>query len=167
MMVTIHWYVEANMCSGGVEGAIILLHAAFEVLAWTVLVEERNYISADGFGRLPMSDLIALLLAFSRIPNEIPLTLPCLRELSRELNWNNAAQALVGIRNALVHPTVKVRRRVMDRPEVRYEAWSMCLWLLELAILRVCGYEGSYSNRVANAKWKGQEVEPVPWMQHT
>jgi hypothetical protein len=39
-----HWYVEANMCSGGVEGSIILAQAAFELLAWTLLVEDRKVL---------------------------------------------------------------------------------------------------------------------------
>ena len=36
------------------------------------------------------------------------------------------------------------------------------MWYLELAILRICNYEGTYANRLADEHWVGQ-VEEVPW----
>ena len=36
------------------------------------------------------------------------------------------------------------------------------MWYLELAILRLCNYEGTYVNPLVDEHWVG-EVEDVPW----
>jgi len=68
----IHWYVEANKRAGGMEGSIILVQAALELLVWTVLVEALQKLSRAGFDRLPASDKLRPLLAECDIPLEIP-----------------------------------------------------------------------------------------------
>ena len=44
----IHWYVEANNCRGGVEGALVMTLTALERLAWLELVQRRRCLSAEG-----------------------------------------------------------------------------------------------------------------------
>ena len=41
------------------------------------------------------------------------------------------------------------------------DAWKLVLWLIEMAVLRLCNYNGRYSNRLVH-KWAGQ-TELVPW----
>ena len=43
-----------------------------------------------------------------------------------------------------------------------YQAYTLEKWYLELAVLALCGYTGSYNNRTSSQRWVGQ-VERVPW----
>jgi hypothetical protein len=73
--------------------------------------------------------------------------------------WNDAASALTGMRNYLVHP-VNEYDSVNFGPAI-YDANKLGLWYLELSLLKECGYSGTYRNRLT-AKSIG-EVEKVPW----
>lgn len=162
--LALHWYVESNMCAGGVEGSIILAQAAFELLAWTLLVEDRKVVSEDGFQKLPASDKMRLMISTCDIPLPIPTSLDKLTDLAKAYNWDDGPQAFTEIRNALVHSNPEKRKRVFGADvAVRYDAWSLGLWYLELVLLRLFEYEGSYSNRLRRNCWRGQEVEKVPW----
>ena len=44
-----------------------------------------------------------------------------------------------------------------------FEAWQLAQWYLELILLRLFAFNGSYSNRTKQGKYIGQ-VEPVPWV---
>ena len=45
------------------------------------------------------------------------------------------------------------------------DAWKAGLWMVEMVILRVCGYRDTYSNRLTTRNVG--TVESVPWMQMT
>ena len=62
------------------------------------------------------------------------------------------------IRNSLVHPDHSTRGKVSA---ANFESWKVGLWCLELAILRICGFHGRYSNRLRE-RMVG-ETEVVPW----
>ena len=53
-------YVEANHIAIDVEGAIILLQSALELLAYEILVEKNRVLSQQGFERLPSGESIRL-----------------------------------------------------------------------------------------------------------
>jgi hypothetical protein len=76
--------------------------------------------------------------------------------LASQRRWLDSPHALTEIRNNITHP-----ERPAQYSNAYFEAWSLGLWYLELALLRICGYNGSYSNRLV-AKLVG-EVEDVPW----
>jgi hypothetical protein len=59
----------------------------------------------------------------------------------------------------MVHPDNERRNLFTD---LYVDAWRLGMWYLELAILRLCNYEGTYANRLADEHWVG-EVEDVPW----
>ena len=51
--------------------------------------------------------------------------------------------ALTRLRNGYTH------HEVMEfDEEVKYQAWKLALWYIEIVILRLSGYTGKYSNRV-------------------
>jgi len=167
LLLANHWYVEANMSAGGVEGSIILAQAGFELLGWTHLVEEKLALSEKGYEKLDAMDKLRLLLAMCGIPVAIPASLPTLTTSAkaRGNQWKDGPQALTDVRNALVHSSPAKRKKVFDEHHALvHEAWELSLWYLELIILRICGYKGKYSNRVAGARWRGEEVEAVPWL---
>lgn len=162
--LAIHWYVESNMCAGGVEGGTILAQAAFELLAWTFLVEDRRVLSEDGFQKLPASDKLRLLLSSCAIPLPIPSSMCELSNAALAFNWEDAPQAMTEVRNALVHANPKKRKKVLGGDAgPRHEAWWLSLWYLELVLLWLFDFRGKYSNRLIQNCWKGQEVELVPW----
>lgn len=161
----IHWYVESNMCAGAIEGSIILIQAAFELLSWTVLVEDRKIVSFDGFEKLPASDKMRLLFSSCGIPIEIPSGLAELEATAARLNWLDGPQAITELRNALIHSHPRKRKRALgDGTGPRWEAWWLGLWFLELSLLSLIGFKGGYSNRLIRSVTKGQEVRTVPWV---
>jgi hypothetical protein len=86
------------------------------------------------------------------------------------LSWSDGPEILVGLRNALVHPTVEKRRRLEVALEgvfdwAYFEASALSLWYLELLLLSLFDYRGEYSNRLVLSGFRGQEVERVPWLE--
>lgn len=154
----IYWYTRTNNLSAGPDGALVLIQAALERLAWEALVRTGRVLSQDGFGRLPASDQLRLLLERSQIPLEIPTTLRELAKSGKRFKWDGP-QAFVEIRNAIVHPP-KLRQNARAFPI--YEGWLLGAWYLELVLLRLFNFQGQYSNRTREVLYVG-EVEPVPW----
>lgn len=157
-----HWYIEANAQAGSVEGSLVLLQAAFEMLASAIVVEEKGWVSADAFAKLPAADRIRLLFVWAGVPLAIPPSQTALTDLAKARNWVDSPQVLTEIRNPLTHPTPKNRERFRNYPPAaRTEAWKLALWFLEMCLLRMCSYNGTYGSRLI-ARNAG-DVDPVPW----
>jgi hypothetical protein len=164
--VAIHWYVEANAQAGSIEGSIILTQTAFELLASAVLVEHLGWLSADGYEKLPAAERIRLLLGWAGIPTAIPTQLNDLMRQGKADNWSDTATGMTAIRNTISHPTKRNREKFSKHyVSARTEAWALGLWNLELCLLRLFEYRGTYANRITQ-KFAG-EVEPVPWVTPT
>jgi hypothetical protein len=164
LTLAIHWYVESNMCSGGIEGAIIMAQTAFELIAWTLLVEDRRTLGEDGFQKLPAVDKLRLILSFARVPLEVPPLLTELIRAAKGYNWTDGPQVITEMRNALVHANPDKRKKVFGAgTKALFETWYLSLWYLELVLLSLMGYAGRYSNRLHREGWRGTEVETVPW----
>ena len=146
------------------EGGIILAQAALELLAWTILVQDKKILSDDGFAKLSAADKIRLLTGTIGVPLEIPSVLKGLSALAKGLNWKDGPQAVGETRNALVHPNPDKRKTITTAPSIAtYECWSLSLWYVELTLLWWFGYAGSYSNRLIMEGFRGVEVQDVPW----
>jgi hypothetical protein len=155
----IYWYLRANN-SNGIDAGIILAQSAIERLSYEYVVKDRRLLTSNGFKDLCASDKFRLLFSSLDIPLDIPVETPKLKCLSHKngMNWIDAPQAITEIRNSLVHPEHKRHGQFGD---VCYEAWNLSLWYLELSILAICNYSGTYGNRLKQ-HWIG-EVEEVPW----
>lgn len=157
-----HWYIEANAQAGSVEGSLVLAQAAFEMLASAIVVDEKGWVSVDAFEKLPAADRIRLLFVWAGVPLTIPSSQTELIALARGRNWVDSPQAITEIRNPLTHPTPKNRERFRNySPAARTEAWNLALWFLEMCLLRMCDYNGTYGCRLA-MRYLGN-VDPVPW----
>lgn len=164
LKLALYWYIESNMCAGGLEGSIVLAQAAFELLAWTQLVEQRASLSEEGFQRIPAADKVRLLVSGCGLPMAIPESLSGLGSIARRHKWRDAPQALTEMRNAFVHTTRQKRKTVLKAGiDALYDAWCLSLWYLELVLLRLLEYGGRYSNRLKRDCWRVEAVEPVPW----
>jgi hypothetical protein len=51
IQTAIYWYVLANAPGGSVENGMVASQIAFEVLSWTVFVEDAKVLSKNGFNR--------------------------------------------------------------------------------------------------------------------
>src|SRR5262245_8780058 len=160
--VAIHWYIEANAQAGSIEGSIVLTQTAFELLSSAVLVENHGWLSTDGYEKLAAADRIRLLFLWAGIPTAIPMELNDLAKLARANNWPDAPTAMTNIRNTITHPTRKNREKFGNHPDdARRDAWSLGLWFLELCLLRLFDYHGTYGNRLTY-RYAGQVIR-VPW----
>ena len=111
-----HWYVEANMAAGGVEGSIILAQAGLELLGWCRLVGEKLGLSEKGYENIAAMEKLRLLLMVCGIPSAIPASLSKLTAVAKakENQWKDGPQAVIEVRNALVHSNPAKRRKVFD-----------------------------------------------------
>lgn len=157
----IYWYLNANHSSRGIDAGIILTQAAIERLSYEFSVKDRRLLTVKGFKDLWASDKFRLLFSSLNIPLDIPAKTSELQRLAANSNikWIDAPHALSEIRNSLVHPEHKRRGQV---DSAYFETWNLGLWYLEMGILAICGYSGTYGNRITK-QYVGQ-VEDVPWM---
>ncbi|HEX2211449.1 MAG TPA: hypothetical protein VHG93_27435 [Longimicrobium sp.] len=159
--LAIYWYVGSNKGESGAEGSIILTQTALELLSWMVLVKDRRVLDAAAFtpGKLSGADKIRLLLHTLDIPLPLPSGLVELDKVRRGRNWTDGPAAFVGLRNSMVHPgDHKIFITAPGR--ARADAMELGQWYIELALLRLFGYVGEYSSRVAE---RNQGVQRVPW----
>lgn len=154
----IYWYQSANESSRGIDAGIILTQAAIERLSYEYSVKYKRLLTTNGFKDLRASDKFRLLFSSLEIPIQVTKETPEIESQTKIFNWLDAPHALTEIRNTLVHPEHKKRGQL---DSVYYEAWNLGLWYLEMGILAVCGYSGTYSNRLKQ-QLVGQ-VENVPW----
>lgn len=161
----VHWFVSSDAGDGGIEGGLILSCTALELLAWVTLVEDRQLLTADDFNRLKGRAAARLrrLLTTLDIPTDVPAETQELRALAafdpNEV-WDGPT-TVTRVRNAVVHPEARDRASTATE-EQRYQAWKLAQWYVELVLLALCGYTGTYGNRLPPSRWSGQ-VEPVPW----
>jgi len=157
----IYWYLNANFLSRGIDAGIILTQAAIERISYQFAVKEKRLVTVDGFKNLWASDKFRLLFSSLNIPLDIPPETSELQSLANnpKMKWLDAPHALTEIRNSLVHPEHKKRGQLSS---AYYEAWNLGLWYLEMGVLALCGYNGTYGNRLRQ-RWVGQ-VEDVPWV---
>jgi hypothetical protein len=161
LMETLYWYLAANERGTGitVDMKVILAQAALELLAWNYCVQHRKMVSAKAFEPrgLSAADKLRLLLSALDIPRDIPASLSALHA-RRGCKWKDAADAITGVRNAVMHPSVK-----KSIPQEAYrQAWTLGMWHLDMVLLRLCGHTGNYVNRLKLPRGEGQ-VEPLPW----
>jgi hypothetical protein len=154
----IYWYLNANYSPRGIDAGIILTQAAIERLSYEYAVRDRRLLVLKGFKDLLASDKFRIIFSSLGIPLEIPKETPEIDKLAKNFNWLDAPHALTEIRNSLVHPEHKKRGQI---DSAYYEAWNLGLWYLEMGLLAVCGYSGTYGNRLKQ-RYVGQ-VENVPW----
>jgi hypothetical protein len=156
----VYWYVRADTNHVGPDGAIVLMQAALERLAWHVLVQQHRAVSEEAFSKkLPTADRIRLLLHTCSIPLDFPAELAGLGGAAFARRWKDGPEAFVSIRNRIVHPRERLKP-VGGR--AYYEALQLGKWYLELVLLRSCGFAGQYSCRLKIPRYVGN-VEAVPW----
>lgn len=141
--------------AAGVDGGIVLLQAALELLSWQSSVRVRKGLSRNKFNELSAEDKLRFLIESCGIPTGIPPGLSDLVSKAKELNCSDGPKALTVVRNRLVHP--KKRKHLPH-----YDAWRLAEWYVELALLSMLRFSGEYSDRTKAQRWVGA-VDRVPW----
>jgi hypothetical protein len=151
----LYWYLRSNRAGegAGVDGGLLLSQAALERLTHAYL--RKTGLGTDGH----TADRIRRALLHLNLPVSISRHTRRLLAGRRRGAWKDAPDAITKVRNELVHP--KNRLKVPLAPVIS-ECWQLAQWYVEILILRLAGFRGTYSNRL-NPKWIGQ-VETVPWV---
>lgn len=156
--IAIHWHVESNAQAGSIEGSIVLTQAAFEMLASAMPVAPHAQKTRKKFDKLGAGMRTKHLFDWVGISTALPGTFKDLVTIAGGSADASAPSAMATIRNTITHPTPENRTQYGSHTDqARYEAWLMGLWYLELCILRVFDYRGTYRNRCTN------KIEQVPW----
>lgn len=154
MRDVIYWYLHANGSNSGlgIDARFMFSQVALELLSWTYLVTDKNVLSKGKFKKLTAREAINMLLQELCLTTEIPRTMTSLA-----CEWEDSAHAITSIRNSLVHP----EKEGQLSGDVYWEVLTLSLWLIEVVVLKMSGYTGSYSNRLV-PRVAGQ-VSRVPW----
>ncbi|MBE0410980.1 MAG: hypothetical protein IBX69_14765 [Anaerolineales bacterium] len=113
------------------------------------------------FEKKSAKERFELLLESLIIPLSIPEGLTTLAKEAKSKNINGIG-LITNMRNSLIHPRSKLKSS-SHTSLLLLEARNLALWYVEMIILRLCNYDGFYSNRVlGRMRWAG-EVELVPW----
>ncbi len=137
--------------------------SGLELLGWAVL-QRHQWLTRDGLGRLPASSRVRLLLQWAGIPIELPTQLGALAARRGRLSQPDVAgpELIFDVRNSLVHPPKRIEEPEWPNHNELVEAWQLATWYLELAVVRLLGYEGEYVSRLRLEGWIG-DTELVPW----
>lgn len=143
-----------------VERAIMMAQLLLEAVGYSWLVEERKLLTHDGFEKRKAAQNIRKMLLDMKVPTPIPKNLSALSTTrSKKGDPVGGPGALVIKRNEIAH-------RRGATPNLNYapliEAWRLGAWYSELAVLRLCGFNGLYRSRLSDGVWTGA-VERVPW----
>lgn len=133
----VHWYLEANMGSGKLEGAIIMAITAVEMF-WNVILKKKEKTANNQ-----------------------------LQSLLKKMNYYPSfdARSLIDTRNYLTHYDKRNRKKYQRLTrEQKIQVLENVLNVLELVILYWLGYKGRYADRTDANKWRGASTKRVPWV---
>lgn len=159
----IHWYVEANGNSGLIEGSIILSQTALELIYNWWVIEKKGMLSGKDKDNISASNKIRLLLSQINQDFNVPSFFSNLQKIVNKSNEiSDAPDAIVFIRNAIVHSQADKRKKLSEIPATaKFEALQVSIWYIELLLLKILGFEGKYHNRCAEPYARGVTL---PWV---
>jgi hypothetical protein len=161
LRIALRSYVDANS-PNPIQSALALGQLALESLAYTYLVAAGN--DPDAFGRRVRANVtLRRLLELLAIPRGLPTPLRSLRS-ARPASWNrdpwDGPSAVTWLRNYAMHG-----ERSQPGPTWRnwLDGWQLTCWYVEMVILALCGYRGTYASRIYMDALHGT-VHRVPWV---
>lgn len=146
----IHWYLEANNNSGGFEGSLIMAQTALELLYNWIVVEKEKVILGSDSENIKAANKIRLLLKIIKgIEIETPISYVTLNKfISENKQINDIIDAIVLIRNWIVHSQSQKRKQLSKiDSKAKLEALDFSIWLIEICLLRIIGYQGKLKDR--------------------
>lgn len=145
----LHWYIEANRNSTKLEGSIVLIQNALELLFHWIIGESENYVTASDAANISAAAKIGFLLALFKINPMIPERFDALKQFEKEYNILNGPELFINIRNSIVHPSEKKRKNLEKLDTIgRFQTLTLGLFYVEIILLKYLDYKGDYRNRV-------------------
>lgn len=159
----INLYLTANG-KQPIDARIPVACSALELLAWGTLQTEQ-WLTTDALGKLTAAASLRLLLQWAKIPIDVPTTFEALDVRRRGLSQPDVAcpDAVVKIRNELVHPPKRLAQLAWPSSKEMQQAWRVSMQYVELVVLRLLKYQGQHLSRLQlTPKWT-TDTETVPW----
>lgn len=138
----IQWYIESLKHSSGYNSSIILLQAALEKIAWTLL-KVNECLTSDEFNGLKASGQIRLLLKFLDIRLEPIEEYIEIQKKAKERNWTDSVTAIIEVRNSIVHPQIKSNKPQKTSETIMQEAFQISNTYLLKCLLKLFEYRYS------------------------
>lgn len=158
----IEWYVDANTAET-LESSIVKAQVGLELLAWLVLVDRRRIKSSTRYNKDGAAKNLEDLLEQLGISTAFTMYLSNLKRGTVPWGATNGAHAIVKVRNQIIHSTSSKRRELATLGAMaKLEAKHLGLQYLELSLLAIIEYSGTYSDRTNFSRWRGQD-HVVPW----
>jgi len=161
----IHWYVEANANSGFTEGSIIMTQTALELLYNWWIIESKKMIVGKDSENINAANKIRLLLSQLDISHSVPLAFTHLQQFVDENeNITDAPEAIVQIRNAIVHSQHEKRKKLDSiHYMAKHEALQLSIWYIEMTLLKILDFDEKYFNRCSRKMWASEAEVFPPW----
>ena len=160
LRISLRYYLDANDANP-LQRGVALAQLCLEAIAYAHLVTAGHDPTAFG-RRVHANVTLRTLLKLLRVPTAIPRSMSALHSV-RPASWTmdpwDGPSAVTWLRNDVLHGEKKV-----PPPTLRAwtQAWRLSGWYVELCLLSLCGYQGSYRSRVHEDTWVGS-TRPVPW----
>lgn len=165
--VAIHTYIRANGHIALPFEGISMVANNLELLVNYLVVEKKKIIAGKDVESLQASNKIRLLLSQVGVKNEIPDTLTQTKIYQRSSNDSlkmDGPEFFMQIRNTIVHGQLDKRKKLSKIPlPVMWEVLNLSIWYVEVILLYVLKYKGTYRNRTLNSQWNGEAEESMPW----
>jgi hypothetical protein len=133
-----------------------------ETLAWAVLVVDQDWIRPNE-DPVTAAGMIRMLLRWARVDTKIPVGFASIAEYATGVQHPDLVTAITQVRNRLVHPSKKRTSQWPSR-DAMFEAWRLSMEALELVMLRILRYEGTYGDRRHLSGRHVGDVDVVPWV---
>ncbi len=152
---SIIWYVDSNIMFNNINGLIIWVHSALELLFNVYCDNNQITITSETQAYQKIKKLLSEL----GISENPPPTLTEFVKLAKELkNLGDAqldgSEVFSRVRNYITHSnpnssTHKFSHQVIHKTssEARYEVLTLGLWYVEMILLKLFSYQGQYFNR--------------------
>jgi len=162
----IHWYVESNGQVGSSEGSIVMAQTGLELIYNWWIIENKRLIVGKDSETITASNKIRLLLSQINIDHSVPKSLNFLQEyITNGVNIIDAPEAIVQIRNAIVHSREEKRKKLSEiNSMAKYQALQLCIWYIEMSLLCILEFDGKYENRCSDVRSALEAEELVPWI---
>jgi len=156
----LHWYTEANSNSGYIEGSIVLIQNALELLFHWLISEKMKYINLSEADRLSASAKIGFLLSYYNINPSLPAEFDSLTKFAKQNNNLNGPESFTNIRNCIVHPNHRKRKALKEIESLaKIEALHLGIWYVEIILLKLLNFKGTYINRCKSLKYTNHYEE--------
>ena len=153
----IYWYVLSN--ESGNDLGLLSTQTALELLSWTCVTRKRRRFTGKEFKTWQASKKIRELLTIVGIDTAIPSCLKKMTEAQKRFRFEDGPHAFTEIRNEITHPE---HRNKGNFNRLKYEAWNLGQWYLELILLWLMNLNTSFSCRLGFQR-QGLLVQ-VPWI---